>query len=89
MEKEKNRIIALSTIDNPYNPITDFDRWYVTDLQLAIKNDRRDTCSLLAALCKNSYKLSDEENKKENEETINRIIINDPLNVYIKVVKEV
>ena len=82
------RKIALSTVDNPFNPITDFDRWYATDLQLAIKNNRRDTCSLLALLSKTSYELSDEENNKESEETINRIIKNDPLNVYKKVVEE-
>ena len=82
------RKIALTTIDNPFNPITDFDRWFATDLQLAVKNNRRDTCSLLAALSKNSYFLSDEENEKESEETINRIILNDPLNVYKKVVIE-
>lgn len=80
------RKIALSTIDNPFNPITDFDRWYATDLQLAVLNGRRDTCSLLALLSKNSMYLSEEENQKESEETINRIILNDPLNVYTKVV---
>ena len=81
------RKIALSTVDNPFNPITDFDRWFVTDLQLSVQNNRRDTCSLLAALSKNSYDLSDEENEKESEQTINRIILNDPLNVYVKVVE--
>lgn len=80
------RKIALSTIDNPFNPITDFDRWYATDLQLAVLNGRRDTCSLLALLSRNSMYLSEEENQKESEETINRIILNDPLNVYTKVV---
>ena len=79
---------ALSTIDNPFNPITDFDRWYATDLQLAVKNSRRDTCSLLALLSRTSFELSEKENDEELEETINRIIVNDPLNVYIKVVSD-
>ena len=78
-------MIALTTFDNPFNPITDFDRWYSTDLQLAVLKGRRDTCSLLARLSRNSSHLSDEENEREAEETINRIILNDPLNVYKKV----
>ena len=78
-------MIAITTTDNPFNPITDFDRWYATDLQLAVQNDRRDTCSLLALLCRNSPYFSDEESERACEETIDRIILNDPLNIYKKV----
>jgi len=80
-------MIALTTIDNPFDPITDFDRWYATDLQLAVRNGRRDTCSLLARLSRTSPHFSPEANEKELEDTINRIIVNDPLNVYKKVKK--
>lgn len=78
-------MIALTTIDNPFNPITDFDRWYATDLQLAVLKGRRDTCSLLARLSRNSSYFSDEAEEEAFEETINRIVTNDPLNVYQKV----
>ena len=77
--------VALTTVENPFNPITEFERWYSTDLQLAVKMNRRDTCSLLALLSRTSPYFSEEENERELEETINRIILNDPLNVYKKV----
>ena len=52
-------IVALTTVDNPYDPIDDFDRWYSTDLQLAIANHRRDTCSMLALFSYCSENLSE------------------------------
>lgn len=78
-------ITSLSTIDNPYDPIDEFDRWFATDLQLAIVNHRRDTCSLLALFAHTSENLSEKRNNEEIEKAINEIIANDPLNVYIKV----
>ena len=78
-------IVALTTVDNPYDPIDDFDRWYSTDLQLAIANHRRDTCSMLALFSYCSENLSEKRNEEEIERAINEIIENDVLNVYKKV----
>lgn len=73
--------ICLSTIDNPFDPIDDFDRWYSTDLQLALKNHRRDSCSMLALFAYCSDNFSDKHNKEEIERAIDEIIKFDPLNV--------
>ena len=81
-------IVSLSTVDNPYDPIDDFDRWYATDLQLAVINHRRDTCSMLALFAHCSENLSEIRNKEEIERAIDEIIANDVMNVYKKVKHE-
>ena len=43
--------VALTTIDNPYDPITDFDNWYLYDEQKGYH-----TSSYLARLIKDSKK---------------------------------
>jgi hypothetical protein len=78
-------IVALTTVDNPYDPIDDFDRWFSTDLELAVRNHRRDTCSMLALFSYCSENLSEQRNKEEIERAINEIIENDVLNIYKKV----
>lgn len=78
-------IIMLTTVDNPYDPIDDFDRWHSTDLQLSVLNHRRDTCSLLALFSYCSENLSDKRNDEEIERAIDEIIANDSLNIYRKV----
>lgn len=83
----KNRIVALTTIDNPFNPINDFDHWFSTDLQLAAINHRRDTCSMLALFARTSEKLSSFENNKEIEKAIDEIIKYDDLSIYKKIVE--
>ena len=81
-----NNVVALTTIDNPFNPITDFDNWFSTDLQLSLINHRRDTCSMLALFARTSEKLSSFENKNEIEKAIDEIIKHDDLGIYKKVV---
>lgn len=78
-------IVALTTVDNPYDPINDFDRWYSTDLDLAVRNHRRDTCSMLALFAYCSENLSEKRNEEEIERAINEIIENDFMNIYKKV----
>lgn len=78
-------IIMLTTVDNPYDPIDDFDHWHSTDLQLSVLNHRRDTCSLLALFSYCSENLSDKRNDEEIERAIDEIIANDSLNIYRKV----
>ena len=43
---EVMRIVMLTTQDNPFNPITNFDEWYTYDLRMG-----HDTCGVLARLC--------------------------------------
>ena len=76
----------LTTIDNPYNPKTQFDEWYAFDLNSARLGCRTDSCSLLARIANTSPQLSDELNAKIIEDAIDDIIKYDPFKVYKKVV---
>lgn len=61
--------IAITTIDNPYNPLTDFKNWFKFD---SLHN--YNTCSLLAKFAKTSEMFSDYENKLETSHAIDEII---------------
>ena len=58
----------LTTIDNPYDPFTDFDNWYNYD---ELKGYH--TCSYLARIANTSSSLSDELNSIEIESAIDEI----------------
>ena len=71
---------ALTTIDNPYNPFTDFDGWFRFDMDHGYG-----TCSYLARLVFVSPALSDEENTVITNQAIDDIINADPFGLYKKV----
>ena len=71
---------ALTTIDNPYNPFTQFSNWFVYDV---VKG--HNSCGLLARIARTSDQLSDGENDKEIERAINEIIEFDLEDKFIKV----
>ncbi|MDR2395836.1 MAG: hypothetical protein LBD57_04485 [Endomicrobium sp.] len=50
------RDYMLSTLDNPYNPYEDFDKWYLYD-----ETSGYHTCGYLARLVATSYDLSEED----------------------------
>lgn len=79
----KNQEIALSTIDNPYNPLEEFSDWYWYDQFHGHK-----TCEVLALNLRTSDQLSDYENKEEIESVIDSIIANDVTGLYVKVVSK-
>ena len=77
--------VAITTIDNPYDPITQFDDWYAFD---ELKGYH--SCSLLARFT-NANSDSDLNAEEENlivENAIDRIIEN-VSGFYKKVIKEV
>ena len=79
----------LTTIDNPYDPFTQFNSWYLCDLELANNNSVHvPCCSYLARIAKTSDQLTDEENALEVERAIDEIIKLDFMNVYKKVCME-
>lgn len=59
----------LTTIDNPFNPFTDFEQWYAFD-----ESNGYHSSEYLARIAKNSDNLSDEENEALNEEAIDEIV---------------
>lgn len=66
-------ICMLTTSDNPYNPYTHFNQWFVFDQLHNYK-----TCELLGREIKLSDQFSENEIEKENERAINDIISNCP-----------
>ena len=71
---------ALTTFDNPYNPITEFDKWFQYD-----EDDDYHSSGYLARIARTSNQMSDEENDMEIERAIDEIIDIDPFGIYTKV----
>lgn len=69
--------IALTTIDNPYDPIEQFQEWNRFDLDKGYG-----TCSYLDRVSFCSDSLTDEENEKELERAIKEIIKYDFQGIY-------
>ena len=72
--------VALTTIDNPFNPFEDFDQWFLFDTSKGYNS-----CAYLGRIARTSSQLTDEENAAEIERAIDEIIALDPMNVYKKV----
>jgi len=70
----------ITTIDNPYNPWTNWDQWYAYD-EIAGYH----TCSYLDRVMSTSDQLSDEEYNKEYDEAVDEIIRYDITNKYAKI----
>ena len=70
----------LTTIDNPYDPFTNFNEWYVFDTSKGY-----DTCGLVARLSHTSSEFSEDVQQKEIEEAIDSFLAIDPLGIYKKV----
>jgi len=61
--------IAITTIDNPYNPFTEWDNWWTYDVTHGYM-----TCERLASITTLSDALSEEENAQSIEESIDKLI---------------
>ena len=74
---------ALTTIDNPYSPFTQFNMWYSYDLEKGY-----DCCGYMDRVNQvdTSYLDSEQENKVIDE-VIDQIVRTDPTGLYIKVKK--
>lgn len=70
----------LTTIDNPYDPFTQFDDWFAFD---ELKGYH--SCSYLARIAKTSYELSEEEQSLAIEQAIDEIVELNVLGIYKKV----
>lgn len=73
----------LTTLDNPFNPFTQFDSWFLFDEEKGYGS-----CSYLGRIARTSDQLSEEENDLEVERAIDEIIKYDFMNIYKKVKEE-
>lgn len=77
-----NEEYRLTTVDNPYNPFTQFESWFLYDVEKGYN-----TCGLLARVV-NSYPQKENGDEVSNEETnraIDEIIKTDFMNIYRRV----
>lgn len=73
----------LTTIDNPYDPFTQFDDWFLFDTEKGYNS-----CSRLDRIANLSDEMSEVEVNEEIERAIDEIIKYDFLNIYKKVTKD-
>jgi len=72
--------VALTTADNPYNPFTDWDRWYQFD-----ESKGYHSASLLARVVVTSDELSDADQQLAIENAVDEIVKTNTLGIYRKV----
>lgn len=77
------RKVALTTVDNPYNPFEDFDSWLMYDIEKGYN-----TNGILARMTNIKNEMTDQEQANEIERAIDRIIEIDPTDLFKKIVQE-
>lgn len=70
----------LTTIDNPYNYFTEFEKWLNFDTVSG-----HNCCQLVDHFAYTASALTDEDNEEEISRAIDEIIALDPTNLYCKV----
>ena len=77
------RKVNITTIDNPFDPFDDFTSWFMYDVEKGYY-----TSSKLARLVKLTDDMTEKEEIEEIERAIDRLIEIDPLDIYVKIVRE-
>ena len=72
----------LTTIDNPFDPFTQFDEWNRYDVDKGYY-----TCAYLGRIAKTSPDLSDADNKIALESAIDDIVRLNVLGIYKKAIR--
>lgn len=73
----------LSTIDNPYNPFDEYDKWYAFDSQMGYHSP-----SLLARITVLSDEQSETDQSLAIENAIEEIVTHNVSGVHIRVERE-
>lgn len=77
------KAVMLTTVDNPFNPFEDFDRWRTFD-----EDKGYFTCEYLGRIARTSHELSEADEFLTIELAIDEIIELNVLGIYKKVVSE-
>lgn len=78
-----SKAVFLTTNDNPYDPVDEFNKWYMFDSMAGYNS-----CGYLSRIAKTSDALSDQENLEEIERAIDEIVSLHSL-IYKKIVREI
>ena len=73
-------VCALTTFDNPYNPLKQFTSWFLFDAEKGYNS-----CAYLGRIARTSEQFTDDENNQEIERAIDEIIKHDFRNIYKKI----
>jgi len=74
----------LTTLDNPFDPFTQFDEWYAWDERAGYH-----TTSFLARIVKTSDNISDADQDLAIEQGIDEIIRENVLGIYTRATRQV
>lgn len=75
-----NQQCMLTTFDNPYNPFTQFERWFMFDTEKGY-----DSCGYIGRIAHTSDEMSEDENVAEIERAIDEILKYDFTNMRKKI----
>lgn len=78
-----SKVCMLTTVDNPYNPFTQFEKWMLFDVEKGYNSS-----GLLGRIARTSNEQSEDEYNQEVEAAIDEIIKYDFTNMRKKVYKE-
>ncbi len=73
----------LTTVDNPFNPFTQWDEWFAFDESMGYK-----TTAFLARVVNTSDQISDADQEAAIQDAIDEIARENVLGLYRKVVQE-
>jgi hypothetical protein len=74
---------VLTTIDNVYNPFTQFDEWFAYDVE-----HHYHTCELLAMFSKASPNLEEDDYNHDISNAIDRFLAINPYGLHMKVYED-
>jgi len=83
MKEAQIKETMLTTIDNPYDPFTQFDEWLAYD-----ESKHYNSCAYLARITKTSNELSEADEALAIEAAIDEIVQFNVIGKYKKVTKE-
>lgn len=81
-ETSMSKEVTLTTFDNPFDPFTEFRKWFMFDIEKGYN-----TCKILGRIANYSDNFTQKEKDEEIERAIDEFIKHDDLNIYRKVTR--